>query len=152
MNERDAPGLLKEMAERKVLVEICLTSNDVILGVEGANHPLPVYLSRGVPVALATDDQGVARSDMTHEYLRAVETYKFSYLQVKRMARESLEHSFLPGVSLWEGNFRMVAACTGDQRKEEKISSGCQTFLEASERARMQWKLEREFGKFEAKF
>jgi hypothetical protein len=151
MSEHDALGLLKEMADRKVLVEICLTSNDVILGVEGANHPLPVYLSHGVPVALATDDQGVARSDMTHEYLRAVETYRFSYAQMKRMARESLEHSFLPGVSLWEGNFRMVAACGSDLRKE-KISSGCQKFLDASERARLQWKLESELGKFEAKF
>ena len=35
MNERDAVSLLREMARRKVLVEICLTSNDVILGVRG---------------------------------------------------------------------------------------------------------------------
>jgi len=152
MNERDALGLLKEMAERKVLVEICLTSGDLILGIEGANHPLPAYLSHGVPVALATDDQGVARSDMTHEYLRAVETYKFSYTQMKRMARESLEHSFLPGASLWEGSFHLVAACAGDPGKSGKISSACQKFLDGSERARMQWKLETEFGKFETKF
>ena len=46
------------MARRKVLVEICLTSNDLILGVRGEEHPLPVYLRYGVPVALATDDQG----------------------------------------------------------------------------------------------
>jgi adenosine deaminase len=58
MNERDALGLLKEMAERKVLVEICLTSSDLILGIEGANHPFPAYLRHGVPVALATDDEG----------------------------------------------------------------------------------------------
>src|SRR4029077_17088677 len=69
------PGLLKEMSQRKVLVEICLTSNAKILGVEGPNHPLPVYMKYGVPVALATDDEGVSRSDITHEYLRAVETY-----------------------------------------------------------------------------
>jgi adenosine deaminase len=30
----------------------------------------------GVPVALSTDDEGVARSNMTHEYLRAVESYR----------------------------------------------------------------------------
>lgn len=95
MNERDAVVLLREMAQRKVLVEICLTSNDLILGVRGPDHPLPAYLRYGVPVALATDDQGVSRSDMTHEYLRAVETYGLSYVDLKRMARQSLEHSFL---------------------------------------------------------
>lgn len=95
MNERDALGLLREMAQRKILVEICLTSNDLILGIRGPQHPLPVYLKSGVPVALATDDQGVSRSDMTHEYLRAAETYNLSYSDLKQMARQSLEHSFL---------------------------------------------------------
>jgi hypothetical protein len=97
MNEDDAVGLLREMAKKKVLVEICLTSNDVILGVSGDRHPFPVYLKYGVPVALATDDLGVSRTDMTHEYLRAVETYGLSYGELKKMARASLEHSFLAG-------------------------------------------------------
>ncbi len=101
MNEHDASGLLQEMARRKVLVEICLTSNDLILGVRGEEHPLPVYLRYGVPVALATDDEGVSRSDMTHEYVRAAETYHLTYADLKRMARQSLEHSFLAGASLW---------------------------------------------------
>ena len=68
MNEKDPIGLLHEMAERNVLVEIALTSNDMILGVSGDDHPLPIYMKYGVPVALATDDEGVSRSDMTHEY------------------------------------------------------------------------------------
>jgi adenosine deaminase len=95
MHEHDAIGLLREMARRKVLVEICLTSNDLILGVRGPQHPLLAYIRYGVPVALATDDQGVSRSDMTHEYLRAAETYSLNYSGLKRMARQSLEHSFL---------------------------------------------------------
>ena len=65
MHERDPIGLLQEMAARNVAVEICLTSNDVILGVRGSEHPLPTYLRYHVPVALATDDAGVSRSDMT---------------------------------------------------------------------------------------
>ena len=31
-------GLLREMAKENVLVEICVTSNDVILGVGGDRH------------------------------------------------------------------------------------------------------------------
>jgi hypothetical protein len=153
MNERDPIGLLQEMARRNVLVEICLTSNDGILGVKGDDHPLPVYMRYGVPVALATDDQGISRSDMTHEYLRAVETYGLTYLDLKRMARQSLEHSFLPGESLWAETkqFRMTAACAGNQ-PGDKQSGSCRKFLDANERARLQWKLEEEFAVFEKKF
>jgi hypothetical protein len=96
MRERDPVALLKEMARARVLVEVCLTSNDVILSVSGAQHPLPVYLKFGVPVALATDDEGVARSNMTQEYQRAVETYHLSYADLKRIARASIAYSFLP--------------------------------------------------------
>ncbi len=154
MNENDAIGLLREMAKRNVLVEICLTSNDVILGVSGNDHPLPAYLRYGVPVALATDDEGVSRSDMTHEYLRAAETYRLSYPDLKRMARQSLEHSFLPGASLWTDpkSFLPVAVCASDSRAEGKVSDVCQKFLDNSERARVQWSLEKEFTGFEKKF
>ncbi|HEX4642204.1 MAG TPA: hypothetical protein VH161_02015, partial [Candidatus Acidoferrales bacterium] len=51
--------LLKEMAAKHVMVEINLTSNDVILGVAGKDHPLPIYRKFHVPVALSTDDEGV---------------------------------------------------------------------------------------------
>ena len=93
--------LLDEMAKKNVMVEICLTSNDVILGVRGSNHPLHDFMRAGVPVALATDDEGVSRSDMTHEYLRGVEDQNLSYSELKRMARTSLEHAFIKGTSLW---------------------------------------------------
>lgn len=152
MNEKDPIDLLHEMAERNVLVEICLTSNDIILGVSGDDHPLPIYMKYGVPVALATDDEGVNRSDLTHEYLRAVETYHLSYVDLKRMVRQSLEHSFLPGQSVWTDTklvFRMAPACAGSVPGAEKPSSACEEFLAANERAREQWKLEGEFARFE---
>ena len=153
MNEDHPLDLLREMAERKVLVEICLTSNDVILGVAGDYHPFPMYLRYGVPVALATDDEGVSRSDMTHEYLRAVETYDFlSYEDLKGMARMSLDHSFLAGSSLWASKSHLVTACANDRGGAGKLSSACKSYLDANERAHAQWSLEEEFAKFEKKF
>ncbi len=153
MDEKDPIGLLKEMAERNVLVEINLTSNDLILGVSGEDDPLLVYMKYGVPVALSTDDEGVNRSDMTHEYLRAVESYNLSYADLKRMARQSLEHSFLPGKSLWtqtKPEFRVVPLCAIDAAGN--LSRACEDFLAQSEKAREQSKLEAEFVKFEKKF
>ena len=154
MSEDDPIGLLQEMAKKNVLVEICLTSNDVILGVSGDRHPLPVYMKYGVPVALATDDEGVSRSDMTHEYLRAVETYGLSYADLKRMARESLEHSFIPGDSLWSDGreLRRAAACSDDGSSGDRVSEKCEKWIRANERARVQWQLERAFAEFERKF
>jgi len=93
--EEDQPiGLLREMAAKHVAVEICLTSNDLILGVKGYRHPFPVYREYGVPVVIATDDEGVSRSDMTREYLRAVEGYGLSYADLKKIVHNSIEYSF----------------------------------------------------------
>lgn len=149
-HERDALELLTAMRQREVLVEICLTSNDVILGVRGPQHPFPDYLKAGVPVTLATDDEGVSRIDLTHEYVRAAETYGLRYRALKQLARNSLTHSFLPGASLWKPrtNLEPVQACAGD-RPGGDPSRTCAAFLTASDKARMQWELERAFDDFE---
>jgi adenosine deaminase len=86
---------MKEMAARKIAVEINLTSNAVILGVTGKDHPLVAYRAAGVPVVLSTDDEGVSRSDMTNEYMRAVTEQGLRYRDLKQMARASLDYSFL---------------------------------------------------------
>ncbi len=154
MHESDPAGLLREMAKRKILVEICLTSNDVILGVSGTRHPLPVYMRYGVPVALATDDAGVSRSSMAQEYQRAAETYDLSYKELKKMARNSLAYSFLPGEGMWKdgAGFVRAAACAADDPAAGKNSPACSTLLSASEKARAEWELEKAFAGFETQF
>jgi adenosine deaminase len=96
MYENDALGLLRLMKQRHIAVEINLTSNDLILGVSGANHPLPVYRKYGVPIVLSTDDEGVSRTHLTQEYQRAVLTYDLTYADLKSIVRNSIEYSFLP--------------------------------------------------------
>jgi adenosine deaminase len=154
MYEQKSVELLKEMAARKILVEICLTSNDGILGIRGAQHPLPLYLRYGVPVTLATDDEGVSRSTLSHEYQRATETYGLKYTDLKKMARMSMEHSFLPGESIWSDiqQERVVPSCATDRWGSDKTSENCSAFLKQNERGRMQWKLEDQFAKFESQY
>ena len=94
MLEDDPVGLMRLLASKKVLVEIALTSNDMILGVKGARHPLRTYLRYGVPVVISTDDYGVARSSHTLEWLKAVQEQGLDYLTMKRMVRNSIEYSF----------------------------------------------------------
>lgn len=152
--ETNAVQLLKEMAQKQILVEVNLTSNADILGVYGAQHPLPLYLKYGVPVALSTDDEGVLRTDLTNEYYRAELTYHFSYTTLKQFARNSLTYSFLPGASLWQNAAQAtpVAACDNDVLGDKDVSTSCQQFLNASEKAQQQWQLESAFKQFEAQY
>jgi adenosine deaminase len=145
--------LFKAMAAKGILVETNLTSNADILGVSGKDHPFTLYRKFGVPVALSTDDEGVARIDLTHEYVRAVETFGLAYPDLKEIVRNSLEYSFLPGASLWgEGGSysQVVEACRNDTPEAEKPSQLCAAFLAESEKAAQQWELERRFSVFEA--
>jgi len=147
--------LLKELAAKHVMVEINLTSNDVILGVAGKDHPFPIYRKFHVPVALSTDDEGVSRINMTHEYVRAAETYALSYTDLKQMVRTGLEHNFLPGTSLWrepDAFTRTIATCSPDAPGAAKPSVACAVFLKSNEKAQQQWELERRFREFEAGF
>ncbi len=156
MYEDHPYALLEEMAARHTLVEINLTSNNVILNLTGPRHPLPEYLRAGVPVALSTDDEGVSRIDLTHEYVRAAETYRLRYAQLKQMARASIEHSFLPGASLWAARTPerlgiAVAACRSQTGNREPAGA-CVALVQGSEKAAQQWKLERRFRVFESGF
>ncbi len=152
--EDNALGLLKEMAQRNVLVEVCLSSNDGILGVRGAQHPFLTYLEYGVPVTLATDDEGIARSDISNEYLKAVREHDVGYFPLKAMSRNGLEHAFVSGESLWQdfASGQKVAACAADSPDAPVLSCACQKFLACNEKARLQWKLEQAFVAFERSF
>ncbi len=86
--------------------------------------------------------------------LRAVETYGLSYEQLKRMARASLEHSFIPGASLWSDGraVHRAEACEEAKSSGENPPQKCGKFLDANERAHVQWELEKAFAEFEKKF
>jgi adenosine deaminase len=152
--ERDAPALLAKMAKQHILVEDCVYSHEVVRGMTGPENVLPIYLRAGVPVAIATDDEGIVRSQLTWYFRRAVEGYDLDYITLRRMVRDSLDHAFLPGASLWASpeNFTLAPACAGEAIKAEPATAACRDFLTANERARLEWKEEAEFSRFEAQF
>lgn len=149
--ENEPFQLLEEMRRRGVLVEICLTSNEVILNVEGDEHPFLDYRAAGVPMTLASDDEGIARIDLSNEYGLAAQRYNLGYRDLKQLARNSLEYSFLMGDSLWASpEFNQLSApCADDIPGSATTSEGCASFLGGSDRARTQWQLETEFAEFE---
>lgn len=99
--EKDVAGTLKMMRDQDIPVEICLSSNDMILGISGDDHPLDMYMKAGVPVTIATDDEGVSRSNLTNEYVRAAQEHDLSYSVLKEIAKNGLEYSFLDGDGIY---------------------------------------------------
>jgi hypothetical protein len=157
IEQESAPStVMSELATKKILVEICLSSNDQILLISGATHPLAKYMEAGVPVALATDDQGVSRSSMAGEYVRAVTDQHLTYLDLKALSRNSLEYSFLPGASLFSdfSSLTVAPACADatDASSTTTPTAACATYLSANARAQAQWELERRYHVFEGGF
>lgn len=146
MYENDSHDTLRFLRDHRIDVEVNLTSNDVILGVRGGDHPFPVYRKYGVPVTLSTDDEGVSRTHLTEEYQRAVLTYGLTYADLKEIVRNSLEYSFLPGQSLWkDSSYRSTTPSCAAGRQ----SASCKSFLSTNEKARLQADLEDRFDVFE---
>ena len=85
---------------------------------------------------------------MAGEYLRAALDQHLKYRQLKTLARNSLEHAFLPGDSVWTTVGTPIAACAGTGLGDPPDAT-CAAFLATSERATMQWALEHNFLSFE---
>jgi len=118
MSEDDPFALLRDMAAKRILVEITLSSNDQILGVKGQHHPLRTYLQHGVPVAIATDDMGVSRSSHTHEFVKAVEEHDLDYRTLKGMVRNSIVYSFADPATKARLKANLEAALAAFERRQ----------------------------------
>jgi hypothetical protein len=150
--EADAPGLLRLMAEKRVVIEVAPSSAEIILGVRGSDHPANTYRRAGVPLVLATDDEGVARSDLTNEYLRFVRDWGVRYPELRTIARNGLEYSFADGASLWrDATYRDFAEpCKGERPEAgEPKKPACRELLASSDKAREQWRHEALLTAFE---
>jgi adenosine deaminase/adenosine deaminase CECR1 len=59
-------------------------------------HPVLLYTRHGVPFVLSTDDAGVSRNNLSHEYMLYAARYQPDYDALKRLSYDSLRYSFLP--------------------------------------------------------
>jgi len=93
--EANALSTLNRMKEKRIPVEINLTSNDFILGVRDESHPIRLYKGSGVPIVISSDDPGVSRNSLTEEYVLLASRYRYSYDEIKQFALNSISYSFL---------------------------------------------------------
>ena len=90
------PELLEELAQRQIPVEICMTSN-VLTGCcpRLEDHPVRQYFDHGLMLTLNTDDPAMFRTSLCREYAIAQKTFGFTEEQLRELARNSFEASFL---------------------------------------------------------
>lgn len=74
------PMLIDMVKEKKILIESCPVSNEV-LRLTGSimSHPLPALLARGVPCSLSNDDPGIlgqGSAGMTHDFWQALQGWQ----------------------------------------------------------------------------
>ncbi|KAE9374155.1 adenosine deaminase [Stipitochalara longipes BDJ] len=74
------PLLIDMVKEKKILIESCPISNEVLRYTASImSHPLPALLARGVPASLSNDDpafMGQGTSGMTHDFWQALQGWE----------------------------------------------------------------------------
>lgn len=89
--------LMAVLVERQVPLEVCPTSNlrtGCCARLE--QHPLRTYFDLGVMVTLNSDDPAMFRTSLAREYALAQAAFQFTDEQLRELARNSFEASFLP--------------------------------------------------------
>jgi adenosine deaminase/adenosine deaminase CECR1 len=95
-HESNALALMKQMREKNIPVEVNLTSNEFILGIKDAAHPVTLFRKHGVPFVISTDDAGVSRNNLSNEYVLFASRYQPSYAEIKKVSYAGIRHAFLP--------------------------------------------------------
>ncbi len=98
------PKLMDLLAERKIPLEICPTSNMKTaalarqLRCEDArieDHPLPKFLRHGIPIVLSTDDPAMFQTTLHEEYVNAARMGLTEH-ELTRIVEMGFEYAFMP--------------------------------------------------------
>jgi aminodeoxyfutalosine deaminase len=91
------PELIEELSRRQIPVEICLTSN-LKTGCcrKISQHPVRNYFDHGLMLTLNTDDPAMFHTSLSREYQLIQDNFGFTDEQLRELARNSFEASFLP--------------------------------------------------------
>jgi adenosine deaminase len=99
-------SLTQYVNDRRIALEICLTSNVQTRAVESyREHPLRQYFDRGMNVVLNTDNRLMSGTTLTDEYVHAAHTLGFTFDELCEIALNSFAAAFIP----WEARERLIA-------------------------------------------
>ena len=97
LSAQDDPDLIEVLVERQIPLELNITSNlrtGCCPSLE--DHPVRRYFEEGLMVTLNSDDPPFFGANLLDEYLLAHRTFEFPLDQLRELAANSIEASFLP--------------------------------------------------------
>ena len=91
------PQLMAYLAEHRIPLEVCPTSNVRTRAVASIDeHPLPALVAAGVPVTINSDDPPMFGTSLEEEYAVAARLLDLDAAGVAGLARAAVQASFLP--------------------------------------------------------
>ena len=104
-------SLTQYVNDRRIALEICLTSNVQTRAVESYEaHPLRQYFDRGMNVVLNTDNRLMSGTTLTDEYAHAARSLGFDFDELAQIALNGFESAFLP----WEEREQLIASASAE--------------------------------------
>jgi adenosine deaminase len=91
------PALVKYIAEQRIPLEVCPTSN-ICLGVypDIGQHPFSALYAAGVPVTINSDDPPLFNTTLTHEVELLDSAFHFDLDTINELLLNGVRYSFLP--------------------------------------------------------
>jgi adenosine deaminase len=100
----DDPALVRHLVERRIPLEICVTSNLRTGAVASLGaHPLRQLYDAGVPVTLNTDDPAMFETTLEREYEIAATAFGFTEQELSGVAANGFEFAFDKSARALEG-------------------------------------------------
>ncbi|MBR1404679.1 MAG: adenosine deaminase [Treponema sp.] len=89
--------LMQTLAERKIPLEICITSNVFTKRYvkQISSHPVHTFFDKGIIITLNSDDPLFFGSELLNEYWNAYSELKFSLEELKQIVQNSFTASFM---------------------------------------------------------
>jgi adenosine deaminase len=93
----DDEALQEYLKQQGIALELCITSNYQTGSWEDERtHPIGALFRNGVPVTLNSDDPFIQNTDLTDDYMKAVEYFGFDVQDLIQLNLNAVAASFLP--------------------------------------------------------
>jgi len=87
--------LLKEIAAKEILLEICPTSNyQTKVPKDFSKYPIRTFLKEGIKISLNTDNRKVSNTTLEKEAVFLMKKFDISKEEIKKMLENSIAYSF----------------------------------------------------------